>query len=587
MSKEIYIGCVFVSLIALLYIIGYIIRLRARKQLHKIFLMHVISLLVCNIGYMLLVASDLFFDYKNIIFEYVLFLGATFGTVFFLFAALIYKNGKLKYNNKYILIVAPQVLTNIILWTNSWHHLFYRSYGVTENYDFGPYFYVAMMFTWLNLISATAILVYASIKNSKNFTKQAGLMVWGTLIPVFFNFLWILGSATNIDFLKFYSYYDVSPITLTITAICFSLAIFKYDFLEVAPIALQKVVDCMADGYIVINPMMELVDYNRAFLQIVSSEKELNIKDDVLNFLKKDHIIDDEMSSTLKRNIETIKSSLDTIVIEKNIEVKNRIYSIELTPIRTGDDFVGVIIAFKDITELKRSQNALIEQERLASLGQLAGGMAHDINTPIATIRMGIDFLKGKHEYTEQEEKMLLAMKVSADKITDIVESVRNQIRNTGESQKTEFLLNKVIDNIRILVNNELEKHKCKLFVDVKEDITLFGDFGKLSQVIMNIVMNAIQAYNGDHGEIHIGAYSEDDIAVISIEDNAGGIPEKIAKGLFKEILTTKGTKGTGFGLYFAKSMMKAEFNGDITFETEEGKGTTFYVKIPTKREEE
>ena len=121
----------------------------------------------------------------------------------------------------------------------------------------------------------------------------------------------------------------------------------------------------------------------------------------------------------------------------------------------------------------------------------------------------------------------------------------------------------------------------------MKEDIPLFGDFGKLSQVIMNIVMNAIQAYNGEHGEIHVGAYSKDEVVVVSIEDNAGGIPEKIANGLFKEILTKKGTKGTGFGLYFAKSMMKAEFNGDITFETEEGKGTIFYVKIPTKREEE
>ena len=93
--------------------------------------------------------------------------------------------------------------------------------------------------------------------------------------------------------------------------------------------------------------------------------------------------------------------------------------------------------------------------------------------------------------------------------------------------------------------------------------------------------MNAIQAYNGEHGEIKLRAYEENSNTVISITDNAGGIPKKIADGLFKEILTTKGTKGTGFGLYFSKSMIKAEFNGDISFETEEGVGTTFYIKIP------
>ena len=181
---------------------------------------------------------------------------------------------------------------------------------------------------------------------------------------------------------------------------------------------------------------------------------------------------------------------------------------------------------------------------------------------------------------------MLSAMKISASKITEIVESVRNQIRNTGESQKTEFLLDNIIDNIKILVNNELEKNRCKLLVEVEEGISLYGDFGKLSQVVMNIVLNAIQAYSGESGEINVKGYIEENQAIISVKDMAGGIPKKIAEGLFKEILTTKGTKGTGFGLYFAKSMVRAEFNGDILFETEEGKGTIFYIKIPMKREE-
>lgn len=581
MSKEIYIICILVSLVSLFFILGYISRIKEKKQLHRVFLLQVISLIICNFGYLLLVASDVFFNYKNIIFEKILFFGATFSAVFFLFASLIYKNGKIKFSYKHGLIFLPQILTNIVLWTNSYHHLFYKSYGVTDNYDFGIYFYIAMLFTWIILISATIILVYTSVKNSKNFSKQAGLMIWGSLIPLLFNFLWILGSVTNTEALKFYSYYDVSPITLTVTAVCFSLAIFKYGFLEVAPIALQKVVDCMADGYIVINSNMELVDYNKAFSQMVGYEKEIKLKTDMLEFFKKENIIDEQVLNLLNQNIELLRKRLETIVTEKNIEINQKIYSIELTPISSGDEFIGIIIMFKDITELKKSQNAMIEQERLASLGQLAGGMAHDINTPIATIRMGIDFLNGKYQYTEQEEKMLTAMKISADKITEIVESVRNQIRNTGESQKTNFLLNKVIDNIKILVNNELEKHRCKLLIETEKEISLYGDFGKLSQVVMNIVMNAIQAYNGEHGEIKLKAYEENSNIIISIEDNAGGIPKKIADGLFKEILTTKGTKGTGFGLYFAKSMIKAEFNGDISFETKEGFGTTFYIKIP------
>jgi len=586
MSKELYIVCVLISLVTLIGVSIYITRAKEKKQLHTVFFLQVISLIICNFGYLLLVAADVFFNYKNIIFENILFLGATFSSVFFLFAALIYKNGKIKFTYKHALIFIPQILTNVILWTNSYHHLFYKSYGVLDYYDFGIYFYFAMLFTWINLITATVILVYTSIKNSKNFSKQAGLMIWGSLIPVVFNLLWILGSVTNIEALKFYSYYDVSPITLTVTAVCFSLAIFKYGFLEVAPIALQKVVDCMADGYIVINSALELIDYNKAFSQMLNDKKEIKLKTNMLDLLRSTEIVDEHLLNALNQNIELLRERFDTIVIEKNVDINEKTYSIELTPIRSGDELIGIIIMFKDITELKKSQNAMIEQERLASLGQLAGGMAHDINTPIATIRMGIDFFNGKYPYTEQEEKMLSAMKLSASKITEIVESVRNQIRNTGESQKTEFLLDKVIDNIKILVNNELEKNKCKLFIEIEKEINLYGDFGKLSQVVMNIVMNAIQAYNGEHGEIKVRVYEENMEAIISVKDNAGGIPEKIAEGLFKEILTTKGTKGTGFGLYFAKSMVKAEFGGDISFETREGDGTTFYIKIPMKREE-
>ena len=356
------------------------------------------------------------------------------------------------------------------------------------------------------------------------------------------------------------------------------------------PIAVQRVVNIISDGYVVLNERNVVIEYNRAFVKNISVSQGENF----ITKMQEDNIINvpvEELNATMEK----VKKDNNTIVLaQKKLNLDDeRYFDIEVSAIFLQEEYRGTILLFKDITQhvkdmetIKQSQAALVEQERLASLGQLAGGMAHDINTPIATIRMGIDFLNGKHEYSEQEVKMLEAMKVSASKITEIVESVRNQIRNTGESQKTEFSLNKVIDNIKILVNNELQKNKCKLFVDSKEDYLIYGDFGKLSQILMNIVMNAIQAYTGDNGEIRINTYKEKNNVVISVQDNAGGIPEKIAEGLFKEILTTKGTKGTGVGLYFANSMLKAEFNGEMTFETTEGLGSIFYIKIPTKEEE-
>ena len=96
------------------------------------------------------------------------------------------------------------------------------------------------------------------------------------------------------------------------------------------------------------------------------------------------------------------------------------------------------------------------------------------------------------------------------------------------------------------------------------------------------MIWNAIQAYNGKTEEtIELIVSKQNNNCVISIKDNAGGLPEKIQNRLFKEMVTTKGKNGTGLGLYMSYSTIKAHFNGDITFETETGKGTTFNIFLP------
>jgi len=95
------------------------------------------------------------------------------------------------------------------------------------------------------------------------------------------------------------------------------------------------------------------------------------------------------------------------------------------------------------------------------------------------------------------------------------------------------------------------------------------------------LVINAIQTYNDKGGEVNLSVYNEGNDSIIKIEDFAGGIPEHIRDNIGKNILTTKGVSGTGFGLYLAYSVIKGDFGGEITFDTELGKGTTFYITIP------
>ena len=164
--------------------------------------------------------------------------------------------------------------------------------------------------------------------------------------------------------------------------------------------------------------------------------------------------------------------------------------------------------------------------------------------------------------------------------IDSVVEKIKSSlyIRLTTKLSQSKFVFDKRDGTI---IHNDLTKHRVKLNVDIKKDLIVKGNPAKLSQVVTNIVVNAIQAYEDKGGEINLKVDSNAKEVVISVEDFAGGIPEHIRDSIGKNILTTKGVSGTGFGLYLAYSVIKGAFGGEIKFDSEVGKGTTFYITIP------
>ena len=228
-------------------------------------------------------------------------------------------------------------------------------------------------------------------------------------------------------------------------------------------------------------------------------------------------------------------------------------------------------------------QDIIVKQGQLVSIGELAGGVAHDINTPISAIKTGILMLNTmESSKTEEEKEILQRMDNCATRIINIVNSMRNQIRNLGGTTNVKFKIADVVNDVKVITYHEIYKNKSTIDVEIQGDVTIKGDPTKLGQVLTNLVVNAAQAYNENGGKIilRVGKLN-DDIAFIDVIDFAGGIDESIAPFVFKNILTTKGTNGTGLGLYLAYSVVKGEFNGEIDFSTKKGKGTTFHIRIP------
>jgi len=282
-------------------------------------------------------------------------------------------------------------------------------------------------------------------------------------------------------------------------------------------------------------------------------------------------------------NIRKVEENMKQILSEKDIMKKN------FMPILSNDEVGNISYYYNKIQDKIIVQNDIMfKQEQLSVLGELAGGMAHDINTPISSINTSIVMFKA-HEKDPKYLEILDTMTVSAERIVNIVNSMRNQIRNLGSNDKEEFELNQMISDLHILTQNEQKKNGCTFESVVNEKIMIYGEKTKLGQVLTNIVVNGIQAYGqqGKKGNVKLTAFTKGtNTCRIEIEDWAGGIPEKVQKFLFKNIMTTKGVKGTGLGLYLAGNVIKGIYQGNIWFEVKKGVGTKFIIEIPMKPEE-
>jgi signal transduction histidine kinase len=432
------------------------------------------------------------------------------------------------------------------------------------------------------------ILIVTSISKSGFFSKQTALIVLGSIIPVGVNLLGLLQLIPMNIYL--------TPMLYIFGSICFALAIIKYKALNITPIAFRTVINTMSDAFIVISDDGTIVDKNLTFENTFKDILKANKEDNLFEMLEKSNLLD---LKDLKVHISETRKEKKIINEEYHIVNNNfdRYFQVDIHPIkaRQTTQYIGTLLLFKDITEHKNDikliedkQEVIVKQGQLVSIGELAGGVAHDINTPISAIKTGIQMLQEMYTPRDETEKELLfRMSNCTEKIIKIVNSMRNQIRNLGSDQKFNFKISEVIEDVRIIAYNEFQKSKCELIVNIEDDLSVYGDPTKLGQVFTNLFLNAIQAYNEKNGKIEVSvSKAPSNKVMVQVRDYAGGIPENIKEFVFKNILTTKGTKGTGLGLYLAYSVIKGEFSGEITFESSEGEGTIFYILLDSTKEE-
>lgn len=279
-------------------------------------------------------------------------------------------------------------------------------------------------------------------------------------------------------------------------------------------------------------------------------------------------------------------------------------------PIVSNDEIGDLVSYFNKIQkqqkdyldQLHNNQDMLMEKERLASLGQLIGGISHNLKTPIMSISGAAEGLTdlineydasiGDPEVTPEDHHAIANdMREWISKIhsytaymSDIITAVKGQAVALSENENDEFTIDELVKRVNILMKHEIRNASLTLETNIEapSTTTLHGDVNSLVQVVNNLITNAIQSYNGKTNEsISLTLKQDENNLIISVADQGCGMPADVQEKLFKTMITTKGKNGTGLGMFMSYSTIKGHFKGDITFTSEIGKGTTFNIIIP------
>ncbi|MBQ6905968.1 MAG: PAS domain S-box protein [Clostridia bacterium] len=507
-----------------------------------------------------------------------------------------------------LLFIFP-LITVLISWTNPLHHLYYVEFSVVKSeIIFGPYILVSGAFNYIFLISGIVYMIRFGLKNKTSlYWKQCVMFIISGLCP------FLVSVAAT------FSGQDIpitaTPLSFMVTLIFNGIAIFQLHVLDISPIATQHVLNAISDSYIVLSETGLVVKYNRSFQELFGKEYGIVEGTKLSDCLKIGESSQKNVIYSLLAAVDSSKEGESHISYEQSVtftvnDVSKKYYFVvDVSPLELYGQITGYVVLFKDITQLRESmkrlqdsQERMMEQERFAFLGQMIGGLAHNLKTPIMSIS---GCISAAENLVEECEESLTDSDVTADDyreiydemkdwfskvkestayMSDIITAIKGQAANISTDDKITFTIDEMLKRCTLLMRHELLNSGCRLNItyDKSEEISLQGDINNLIQVIGNLLSNSIYAQKQvGGGDIDLVVKHDDTNLEILVNDRGTGVPENVLAKLFKSMVTSKGALGTGLGLYMSNAVIRGKFNGEMWGENREGGGSTFGIRIP------
>lgn len=248
--------------------------------------------------------------------------------------------------------------------------------------------------------------------------------------------------------------------------------------------------------------------------------------------------------------------------------------------------------------DLASSQERLVVSEKMAALGRVTAGIAHEINSPLGSVlnclQLSLSYASEYHASAGDPEvsaddhraiagdliDSLTLAEGAARRVAQFVRTIKNQTR-MGEEAITAFDPSEEVTSTLVLLQHELRNRNVTVQMDAEPDLRIMGDSTKFAVIVQNLLSNAIDALEGE-GEVEIRLRAGETGVRLEVQDHGCGIPEEIRPRIYDYLFTTKDIgQGTGLGLSMVHSIVTSNFKGEVDFRSEVGVGTTFIVTFP------
>lgn len=340
---------------------------------------------------------------------------------------------------------------------------------------------------------------------------------------------------------------------------------------------INNILESISDGVIATDLQGEIRTCNRAALAVLEYLPQEIVGKSVSILLAESKIL--KVQKTGKQVINFSRSGYETNVERKDGEkIPVVLFSSPITD--EQGSVIGAVFTFKDVTLIKKLEDEIARSSRLASIGEMAAGVAHEIRNPLGGIEMFASILLRDVEKEPSHKRMLENILEGTRSINKIVSELLNFTRSLNKTSFEELDITEVVRAALVFAEVEIKQKAAEVVTlfDCCDEYRITGDADQLKQLFLNLFLNSAHALPEKGGKIEVRIYRTDGKIAVTVTDNGKGIAKEYLPKIFDPFFTTK-AKGNGLGLAVSHRIVEAH-NGTIAVKSRPGRETTFTVSF-------